>query len=321
MRIVVTDHAFGDLRYEQQMAAELGAELAEFDATTEAEAIEAVRAADIAIVNFAPMTADALAVMNPNAVVVRYGIGFDNVDLDAASALGISVCNVPDYGADTVADHAVTLILMLARKVVQFDRALSEGRWISPTELAPVHASTQTTVGLLGTGRIGLAVAKRLRPFGFEVIAYDPFAEPAVVGEFGVTLVGLDELFERSNVLSLHAPATETTHLVVNAENLAKMPFGAILVNTSRGALVDESAVLAALNSGQLAGVGLDVFYPEPLAADHGLRAHPHAILTPHAAFYSEQSLQNLQKLAAEEAGRAGRGEPLRCRVNAPAHH
>ncbi|WP_040841888.1 C-terminal binding protein [Nocardia brevicatena] len=318
MRIVITDHNFSDLRYERETAAALGAQLHEFDAKTETEAIEAVRGADITFVNFAPITAAALAAMNSDAVVIRYGIGFDNVDLDAAARSGIRVCNVPDYGADTVADHAVTLILMLTRKIVAFDRIVSAGRWVSPTELAPVRASSATTVGLLGTGRIGLATATRLRPFGFELIAYDPFADERAMAEHGITLVSLTELFERTHVMSLHAPATDRTHRIVNAENLAKMPFGAYLVNTSRGALVDEDAVLAALDSGRLAGVGLDVFDPEPLAADHGLRAHPNAILTPHAAFYSEESLLNLQRLAAEEAGRAGRGEPLRCVVNAP---
>lgn len=319
MRIVVTDHNFADLRYERETAAALGARVHEFDARTESEAIEAVRGADIAFVNFAPITAAAAAVMNSGAVVIRYGIGVDNIDLAAAARVGIRVCNVPDYGADTVADHAVTLILMLTRKIVAFDRIVSAGDWVPPIELAPIRASSATTVGLLGTGQIGLATANRLRPFGFELVAYDPFADEQAMAEHGITLVGPSELFERAQVLSLHAPATAQTHRIVNAENLAKMPFGAYLVNTSRGALVDEDAVLAALDSGRLAGVGLDVFDPEPLADDHGLRAHPNAILTPHAAYYSEESLLNLQRLAAEEAGRAGRGEPLRCVVNAPA--
>ena len=262
------------------------------------------------------MTAAALAAMNPNGVVVRYGIGFDNVDLDAATRLGVRVCNVPDYGADTVADHAVTLTLMLLRKVAQFDRALAAGGWPYATELAPIRSTSETTVGLLGTGRIALAVAKRLQPFGFDLIAHDPYANPDVAADHGITLVDLDELFRRSHALSLHAPATADTRGIVNADNLAKMPFGSFLVNTSRGALVEQDAVLDALDSGALAGVGLDVFHPEPLAPDHRRRAHPNAVLTPHAAFYSEQSLRDLQRLAAEEAARAIRGEPLRCPLN-----
>lgn len=318
MRIVVTDHAFAALDHEQRVAEALGAQFEVYDAKTEQAAIAAVRGADIALVNFAPMTADALAAMNSGATVVRYGIGYDNVDLRAADGLGVSVCNVPDYGGDTVADHAVTLVLTLMRKVKQFDRILGSGQWVSATELAPVAACSDTTAGLLGIGRIGLAVAKRLAPFGFDVIAYDPFADADAVARDGIELVGLDELFSRSAVLSLHAPATPDTHKVVNAANLARMPQGSFLVNTSRGALVDEEAVLDALAAGRLAGVALDVFDPEPLAADHPLRSHPRAILTPHTAFYSEQSLANLQRLAAEEAARAARGETLRCRVNSP---
>ncbi|KXF52117.1 dihydrofolate reductase [Rhodococcus sp. SC4] len=316
MRMVITDHNFAGEDFERAAAKELDADFAVFHATTEAEAIEGVRGADVALVNFAPMTAAALAAMNPNGVVVRYGIGFDNVDLDAATRLGVRVCNVPDYGADTVADHAVTLTLMLLRKVAQFDRALAAGGWPSATELAPIRSTSETTVGLLGTGRIALAVAKRLQPFGFDLIAHDPYANPDVAADHGITLVDLDELFRRSHALSLHAPATADTRGIVNADNLAKMPFGSFLVNTSRGALVEQDAVLDALDSGALAGVGLDVFHPEPLAPDHRLRAHPNAVLTPHAAFYSEQSLRDLQRLAAEEAARAIRGEPLRCPLN-----
>lgn len=318
-RMVVTDHIFADLAFERQAAKDLGTELVEFNVSAEEDTINALRDANVALVNFAPITDAVLAVMAPGATIVRYGIGYDNVDLEAANARGISVCNVPDYGGDTVADHAVTLSLMLLRKIIQFDRVLASGQWVSPPELAPILASSQTTVGLLGTGRIGLAVAARLQPFGFTVIAYDPYANKQIVEKQRIELVDIDELFERSNLISLHAPATPQTSKIINAENLAKMQEGSFIVNTARGALVDQDAVLAALESGQLAGVGLDVFDPEPLPESHGLRSHSNAILTPHAAFYSEQSLQNLQRLASEEAVRAGRAEDLRCLVNQPA--
>ncbi|MBY6537283.1 C-terminal binding protein [Rhodococcus sp. BP-349] len=316
MRIVVTDHAFENVLTERRIADDVDAEFEVFDACTEDEAVSAVTGADVVLVNFAPMNERVLKAMNRGGVVIRYGIGYDNVDLDAADRLGVSVCNVPDYGGDTVADHAVTLALMLLRKVTLFDRVVTAGDWVSATHFAPILSSTSTTVGLLGTGRIGMAVAARLAPFGFEVIAYDPFADTKRAEDAGVELVDLEQLFRRSNVLSLHAPATPDTKKIVDAQKIAKMPFGSYIVNTSRGSLLDQNDVLAALNAGQLAGVGLDVFDPEPLPRDHGLRSHPHAILTPHAAFYSLQSLQALQRLAAEEAGRAARREPLRCCVN-----
>ncbi len=314
--MVITDHNFSDEDFERAMARQLGADFQVYDVSTEADTEAAVRGADIALVNFAPMTARVLAAMNPGATVIRYGIGYDNVDLDAATRLGIRVCNVPDYGAYTVADHTVTAVLTLLRKIKQFDHAVRCGEWPSAADLAPIRAMAETTVGLFGTGRIGRAVARRLRPFGFTVIAYDPYADLGFSAEAAITLVELDELFRRSHVLSLHAPATPETTGIVNAKNLAAMPAGAFLVNTSRGALVDQDALLDALDSGHLAGAALDVFQPEPLPVEHRLRSHPNTILTPHAAFYSEQSIRDLQRLAADEAGRAGRGEPLRCPVN-----
>lgn len=316
MRMVITDHAFAGEDFERATAAELDADFAVFAASTESEAVDAVSGADIAIVNFAPMTARVLAAMNPGATVIRYGIGYDNVDLAAATELGIRVCNVPDYGADTVADHAVTSILALIRKLAAFSSAIADGEWPSATELAPIRSMAETTVGLLGTGRIGAAVARRLAPFGFTVIAFDPYADPETAAAQGIRLVDVDELFTTSNVISLHAPATAETTGIVGAENLAKMPHGSFIVNTARGALVDQDALLEALNTGRLAGAALDVVVPEPLPAGHPLRKHPNALLTPHAAFYSEQSLRDLQRLAAEEALRAGRGEALRCQIN-----
>lgn len=318
MRVVVTDHNFSGLDHERAAAEAIGAQFEAYQASTEEAAREAVRGADVVLVNFAPITAAVLDELRPGAVVIRYGIGYDNVDLEAANERGISVCNVPDYGADTVADHTLSLILVLVRKLVQFNGVLSGGDWISPPSLAPIRACADTTVGLIGLGRIGLGVVARLTPFGFPVLAFDPFLDPSVAVRHGIELVDLDTLFRRADVVSLHAPATPDTYKVVNAENLGKMRPGSFVVNTARGSLVDQDAVLTALDAGQLAGAALDVFDPEPLPADHGLRKHPNVVLTPHAAFYSEASLAALQRLAAEEAYRAGRGEPLRCLVNRP---
>lgn len=318
MHVVVTDHNFASLEGERSVAAALNAHFRVFQATTEEAAMDAVQGADVVLVNFAPMTAKVLDAMPKGSVVIRYGIGYDNVDLEAANRRGISVCNVPDYGADTVADHTLSLILALVRKIVQFNAALGSGKWASPPSLAPIRASTDTTIGLIGLGRIGHGVIARLMPFGFPVLAFDPFINPSIAASKGVELVDLDSLFRRAHLISLHAPATPDTYKVVNTDNLKKMQRGSFVVNTARGTLVDQDAVLAALESGQLAGAALDVFDPEPLPVDHGLRRHPNAILTPHAAFYSEASLAALQRLAAEEVYRAGRGEPLRCRVNQP---
>ncbi|WP_049577204.1 C-terminal binding protein [Streptomyces sp. SBT349] len=310
-RVVVTDQAFGQVRYEREVAARFGAEFAEHHCTTEAETVEALLGADVAFVNFAPMTRGVLAVLRPGSTVIRYGIGYDNVDTAAARDLGVQVANVPDYGTGTVADHATACLLTLLRRLPHHDRAIRAEGWSTPAAVGPLPSFPATTVGLVGTGQIGRAVALRLRAFGFRVIATDPYAAP----DGGIELVELPELLAQAHAISLHAPATPETHHLIGRENLARMRPGAVLVNTARGTLVDSDALAASLRSGHLAGAALDVTDPEPLPPDAALREAPGVLLTPHAAFYSNESLDALQRLAAEEAARALGREPLRCRV------
>ncbi|WP_298992733.1 C-terminal binding protein [uncultured Pseudokineococcus sp.] len=314
-RLVVTDQAFGSVDRERAVARAAGAEFAEHSCRTEAETVEAVTGADVALVNFAPVTAAVLRAMAPGATVVRYGIGYDNVDLDAARAAGVAVANVPDYGSETVADHAAACLLALLRKLTRYDAVVREHGWGRATDLSPLPGFASTTVGLVGTGRIGLALARRLAPFGFTVLASDPYADPAVLNAQGVEPVELPELLARSHAVSLHAPLTPQTHHLVDAAALAAMRPGAVLVNTARGGLVDTAALTVALVSGHLGGAALDVVEPEPLPDDHPLRDLPGVLLTPHAAFFSDDSVADLQRLAAEEAARALAGEPLRSRV------
>lgn len=314
-RIVVTDHAFGDVVHERDTAKRLGAEFAVHQCSEPDETTEAVRGADVAIVNFAPIGAEQLAAMATGATVIRYGVGVDNVDLDAARDHGVAVANVPDYGVDTVADHAAALLLGLLRRIPQYDRSIRDKGWITPPSVGTLHAFPSTTVGLVGAGRIARALADRLRPFGFGIVAADPYVDDATAAAHGIELVGLDELLERSDAISLHVPITEQTRHLVDEHLLARVRPGCVIVNTSRGALVDQAALAAAMSSGRVSGAGLDVFDPEPLLPDSPLRNCPGAVFTPHAAFYSDTSMDNLQRLAAEEAARALRGEPLRCPV------
>ena len=315
-RFVVTDHAFVDVSHERTAAEEVGAELAVHQCTSAAETTEAVRGADVAFVNFAPMGAEQLAALAPGATVIRYGVGYDNVDVDAATRLGVHVANVPDYGVDTVADHAAALMLALLRRIPWYDAGIRASTWVRPGDAGPVPSFSATTVGLLGAGRIACSLADRLRPFGFRLIAHDPYADADTVAAHGLTLVDLDTLLAKSHGISLHVPVTPATHRLVDEGLLSRVRPGCVLVNTSRGALVDEAALAGALAEGRLGGAGLDVFDPEPLAADSPLRTAQNVLFSPHAAFYSETSLDNLQRLAAEEAARAARGEPLRCSVN-----
>lgn len=316
MSVVVTDQAFGGVDRERAVAAAHGVPFSEHQVRDEAEAARVVAGARVVFVNFAPITRSVLERMAPGAVVVRYGIGYDNVDVEAASDLGVTVCNVPDYGADTVADHTVALILAGLRRLLPYTTAIREAGWTAPADLGGIRGFAETTVGLIGTGRIGRAVADRLRPFGFRIIASDPFVDPSALREAGIEPVTVGELVERAHVVSLHAPLTPENHHLLGAAQFARMPGGALVVNTSRGPLLDQRALADALASGRLGGAALDVFEEEPLPADSPLRTLPNAILTPHAAFFSDTSLAALQRLAAEEADRALSGAPLRCPVN-----
>lgn len=314
-RLVVTDQAFGGTDAEEALAAELGVVFAGHQCISEQETLVASRGAVVLLVNFAPVTDAVLAGLASGATVIRYGIGYDNVDLEAARRHGVAVANVPDYGSDTVADHAAACLLALLRKLPMYDRRIRADGWCEPTALGSLPAFGATTVGLLGAGRIACGLARRLTPFGFRVLAHDPWADPATAREAGIELVDLDELVARSDALSLHVPVTPETRHVVGPDLLARLRPGAVLVNTSRGGLVDEQALAAALRSGRLAAAALDVFDPEPLTPGSPLRDLDNVLLSPHVAFFSDDSVRALQRLATEEAGRALRGEPLRCPV------
>jgi D-3-phosphoglycerate dehydrogenase / 2-oxoglutarate reductase len=316
-RIVVTDHGFHELTHLTAVAKEHGALLDVGQTEDPAEVVEMVRGATVVLNRFAPITREALSGLRPGAVVVRYGIGYDNVDMVAARARGVRVANVPDYGVETVADHAAAMIMCLARKITDYDRAVRTKGWINPTDLAPIKALSESTLGLVGTGRIGLAVAARMAVFGCDLAAHDPYADPNALAARGIRPVNkMSDLLVQADILSLHAPLTERTRGIIDAESLRLMKPTAMLVNTARGPLVDTEALAAALLSGVIAGAAVDVVDPEPLPRSSALW-ETEAIVTPHAAFYSETSVALLEKLAAEEAGRALAGEPLRCEVMA----
>lgn len=314
-KVVVTDHAFRTTSYERDVAEAHHAEFAVFQCTGKADTIAAVTGADVVFTNFAPIGRSALSAMNPGATVIRYGVGVDNVDLNAAREIGIRVANVPDYGVDTVADHAAAALLAITRNLLAFDHGIRTSNWVSPTSQGQIQSWRQHTVGFLGFGRIGQALHRRLKPFGARFVAYDPFTSESSLANADVTPVNLEELARHSTILSLHAPLTPETSRIIDADFLSRMPEGAVLVNTARGGLIHDEALVAALDSGHIYGAALDVFTSEPLPKDSVLRSSERILLTPHAAFYDEGSLDELQRLAGEEAGRALRGEELRCQV------
>lgn len=314
--VVVTDQAFGGVDRERKVAVEHGRSFAEHQVRTEDETIKAVMGAHVVFVNFAPITRRVLETLADAAVVIRYGIGYDNVDIEAACELGVTLCNVPDYGADTVADHTVALMLATLRKLIPFNDGIRNHGWIEPASLGGIRGFDETTIGLIGTGRIGRAVANRLIPFGFRLVAYDPFVEGDSLRAAGISPLGLVELLQTADAISVHAPLTAMNRHMLGSKAFASMKPGVVIVNTSRGPLIDEEALADALRDGPVAAAALDVFEDEPLPVTSPLREFSNVILTPHAAFFSDTSLANLQRLAAEEAGRALSGQPLRCVVN-----
>ena len=312
MKITVTDATFPSLTHERAVAEAFGAEFVEAKCTSVEDVVAAADGTDVLIVQFAQVTADAIARLAPGSLIVRYGIGLDNIDLAAAQAHGVKVAYVPDYATGEVADHTAALILAMLRCVVPLDRSVREGKWDAVGVAGALRAFPETTVGFVGFGRIGREVLARLKPFGFQGIVADPYADQGLLAELGVEAVDLDTLFDRADVITLHCPLTPDTHHVVNGAQLARKPDRAALVNTARGALIDPEALASALASGQLRAAALDVFEAEPLPLGSPLRDCPNLLLTPHAAWYSTSAIERLQSLAADEVRRHLTGQPMR---------
>jgi D-3-phosphoglycerate dehydrogenase / 2-oxoglutarate reductase len=316
--LVVTDSTFPQLDQEHAVAARYGATLQEANCQSVEDVVRAAAGADVLLVQFATITREAIQRLAPGAAIVRYGLGLDNIDLQAAREQGVRVAYVPDYATGEVADHTATLILTALRKITLLDASVRAGRWDPVGVCRPLKSFGQSVVGFVGFGRIGREVYARVRPFGFEGIVFDPYAEAAPVQALGAKAVDLDTLFSSADVITLHAPLTPATHHLVNAQRLNRMKSNAVLVNTARGALVDTVALEAALGQQRIAAAALDVFEQEPLAADSRLRALPNVILTPHAAWYSAESALRVQALAADEVERHLSGRPARCPAPLP---
>ena len=247
------------------------------------------------LVQYARISGDVLRALPECRAVGRYGVGLDTIDLDTAAELGVRVVNVPDYCTAEVADHALGLILALTRGIVPLDRGVQRGVW--DFRLAgSVRRPSSQRLGVIGLGRIGTALAYRALALGYEVVATDPRAGSVP----RIRRVDLNELLRTSDVVSVHAPLDVTTHHLIDKRALASMRPTAILVNTSRGGLVDHDALVDALRAGRIGGAGLDVQEREPLAPDDPLLGLPNVVLTPHAAFYSEESLIEMKTKVAE---------------------
>jgi len=311
-RILITDHVFPDLAIEHEVLAPLDAEIVLAPTADEDTLTELAASAQGILVCFAPVTervVDAAAAAGCG-VIARYGIGYDNVDVAAATRHGMVVTNVPDYCLDEVADHTMTLLLAAARGLVPAVREVASDGWA--IDHAGVHRIAGRTLALVGLGGIGRRVAARALAFGLNVTAFDPFVDDP--GVEGVALAAtMADALAAADFVSLHAPATVENHHLIDGDAIAQMGRRPVLINTARGSLVDLDAALAALDDGRLSGLALDVTEPEPLPPGHPLRRHPRAIITSHMAFHSVEATEELQRRAATEVLRALTGlEPDR---------
>jgi D-3-phosphoglycerate dehydrogenase len=294
MKIVITECDHDSFAVECDLSARAGVELVLTQSKTAAELIVNAKDADGILVQYAQVTAEVMDALPHLRAIGRYGVGVDSVDVAAATERGIAVCNVPDYGTESVSDHAIALALACARGIARLDRGLRAGSF----DLAAVRPLFQTrgrVFGVVGLGLIGTATARKAAGLGYEVIGCDTAAEAGALTYHGFALVGLEELLERSQVVSLHTPLSEVTRGMIGADQLALMRSDAILVNTSRGGVVDTDALVEALRAGAILGAGIDVHESEPLPGGHPLTRFDSVVLTPHLAWYSEESYDELK--------------------------
>lgn len=308
-RVLVTDTDMPSFEIEEEVLRPLGAEVHLSPSGDEATLVVEAGRSDAIMVGYVPVREPVIASAAKHGcrAIVRYGIGYDNVDVAAADRYGIPFANVPDYCQDEVADHSMTLLLAHARKLVDATRSVRDGGWDIPKGQVPRIQGRR--LGLVGFGRIGRRVATRAMAFGLEVLAFDPVAPVDVSGVKPAGSVA--DVFRDADYVSLHLPLTEKTHHIIGRETMSAARRQPVLINTARGGLVDLQAVLEALDEGLLGGVALDVFETEPLPADHPLRNHPLAVVTPHMSYYSNDSEPDLIRRVAEEIARGLRGEPL----------
>jgi D-3-phosphoglycerate dehydrogenase/C-terminal binding protein len=326
-RVVIADLITDSLEPERRVLADI-AEVVAANGYCEADLIGKVEdAAAIMLYHNLGLTRSTIERLRSCKLIVRCGVGYDNVDRAFARAQGIAVCNVPDYGTEDVADSAIGMLLSLVRGISFFNTFLRDtGREWTFTHAGPRHRLRGRTLGIVGLGRIGTATALRAKVLGLNVAFYDPYVLDGYDKALGLRRAEtLDELLHQSHAISLHCPLTDETRHMINEETIAMLPRGAYLINTSRGAVVDTSAIPAALASGQLVGAAIDVLEREPPSNDHPLLlawrdpshpAHHRLILNPHCAFYSEEGVMDMRTKGAETCRRALLGFPLRNVVN-----
>lgn len=306
--IAITDSVFPSLDPAKAALAKLNPTFRMSKSSNAGDILEVAKDADAILVTYAKLTRDILTQLTRCKAIGRFGLGVDNIDLPAAKEKGIAVNYVPDYCIREVSDHAMALLLSLIRKVPLSNKLVQAGRWEMPA-VVPIRRIEGTVLGLVGFGHIPRLLAPKAQAFGIKVVAYDPYAKPELFKAANVESVDFDTLLKMSDYVSVHAPLLPATRGLMNAEVFGKMKKGAYIINTARGPLIDEPALIAALDAGQIGGAGLDVVAAEPLAKESPLLGRDNVIVTPHTAFYSIEALEELQTKCAADVARVLGGE------------
>lgn len=306
-KVVITDSDYGSHEIEEEVLSSIGADLVKFQCKTEDDIIRCCSDADGLLNQYAPITRRVIENLQRARIIVRYGVGVDNIDIKAATERGIFVANVI-YDITDVADHTLSLILSLSRKIIWADRNVKENRW-DWKSVQPISRLKDKTVGIIGFGRIGRKVAQRLKGFEVKILSYDPYVPEEIFREYGVEKVDFETLIKESDIITVHTPLTDETRHMIGEKELRSMKREAILINVSRGGIIDEKALYKALKERWISGAGLDVLEVEPPSKDNPLLRLDNVIITPHMAWYSNKSLDEIRRKAAEEVARALSGQ------------
>jgi len=293
-KVYVTDFEFSNLKHEEEVINKAGAELIGVQCKTEEEIIEKCKDAVGLINQYAPVGRKVMESLPDLKVIARYGVGVNTIDIPAATELGICVANVPDYCMDEVSDHAMALLMACARKVVLMNNEVKKGNWDFKVSV-PINRLRGQNLGLVSFGKIAQTLAKKAQAFGLNLLVFDPYVSESVIKQYNAKSVGLEELLKESDYISVHAPLTAETEHLISEKELQMMKKSAFIINTGRGPVIDEKALIKALQEGQIAGAGLDVLEVEPAAPDNPLLKMDNVVINPHAAWYSEQAEAELR--------------------------
>lgn len=314
MRVIITDCDHDNIDIEKKVFADAGMSVELRQAVTEDEVIAQCQDAEIFIVQYAKITEKVMDNCPCLKYVVRYGVGVDTIDIPAATRHGIQVGNVPDYGMNEVADHAIALAMSMIRKTIEMNAFTKNQKW-DYTRAIPIHRFSEMTVGVIGLGRIGRNFAQKMHALGFKVIGTDPYFKATPETDAYVKPVSMEDVITQSDVISLHCPADGNMNLFC-AETFKKMKNTAILINVARGGIINEEDLDQALTDGEIGGAALDCMLGEPVSKDSPLFRHENLVVTPHMAWYSQEAAQELKRKVAEESVRFARGEAIHYPIN-----